>query len=240
MYSLGIKDTIQANFRKIWMEDYLLSLRKMHRHVPSSNLEQPYLKVGSIVLLNNSSKPRVSWFMVKIIEILRSEDNNVRVVRIQRADKSTTAAHVSKLYPLELVAVSTHAPSLEEEFVEGVDYEKVPSSNISEEEIPSDAESCVIEISETEVPVTLTDSTVDTGSIVLEDQEVLPGLPPIASIDLSTYDDLFASGGESNSGKPLKRIPKENPLSHTNMRPSRKAAECCKAFLKECHDSGDL
>ena len=212
----------------------------MHRHVPSSNREHPYLKVGSIVLLKNPFKPRVSWSMVKIIEILRSEDNNVRVVRIQRADKSTTAAHVSKLYPLELVAVSTHAPSLEEEFVEGVDYEKVPSSNISEEEIPSDAESCVIEISETEVPVTLTDSTVDTGSIVLEDQEVLPGLPPMASIDLSTYDDLFASGGESNSGKPLKRIPKENPVSHTNMRPSRKAAECCKAFLKECHDSGDL
>ena len=109
--SLEARDALQARFLKIWKTDYLLSLREAHKNSQVSPNVHPYLKVGSIVLLKNPFKARVFWTMARITEIIPSHDGQIRVVRIQRSDGTSTKAAVCNLYPLELEAISV--PTLE-------------------------------------------------------------------------------------------------------------------------------
>ena len=100
--SLVLRDHLQAKFREIWVESYLLSLRESHRFFTKEFTPHCYLKVGSIVLMSSPIKPRPFWNLVKIVEIMPSSDDNIRSVRVQRGDGSTFVAPISKLYPLEL------------------------------------------------------------------------------------------------------------------------------------------
>ena len=102
--SLEARDALQARFLEIWKTDYLLSLREAHKNSQVSPKVHPYLKVGSIVLLKNPFKARVFWTMVRIKEIIPSNDGKIRAVKIQRSDGTSTMAAVCNLYPLELEA----------------------------------------------------------------------------------------------------------------------------------------
>ena len=84
--SLEARDALQARFLEIWKTDYLLSLREAHKNSQVSPKVHPYLKVGSIVLLKNPFKARVFWTMVRIKEIIPSNDGKIRAVKIQRSD----------------------------------------------------------------------------------------------------------------------------------------------------------
>ena len=113
--SIEARDALQAKFTDIWMKDYLSSLRETHKNSQVSPKVHPFLKVGSIVVLKNPFKTRIYWTLVRIIEIMPSNDGQIRAVKIMRPDGSTTKSAVNNLYPLELEAISVPPrPSLDD------------------------------------------------------------------------------------------------------------------------------
>ena len=101
--SLDYIDAQYGKFKKLWYDQYLLSLREYHKNsFDTTYVSYLHLKPGAIVLLKKSFKLRPYWAFVKIIELLPCSDNKVRVVRIQRGVGAVTTASITHLYPLEL------------------------------------------------------------------------------------------------------------------------------------------
>ena len=82
-----------------WRHEYLISLREFHRI--SGNNHQT-IKVGDIVLVHDD-KPRYSWKLAIIDELIRRNDGLVRAANI-RSKTGTTNRPITKLHPLEITA----------------------------------------------------------------------------------------------------------------------------------------
>ena len=99
--SLTKRDLMLQNFRKIWNEAYLLSLREK-----SANAYKPpfvsKIKIGDIVLLRSPQKSRAFWPLGKVIDTILGDDGLVRSARVKRADGSIQLYSTCHLYPLEL------------------------------------------------------------------------------------------------------------------------------------------
>jgi len=59
------------------------------------------LKIGDVVLMMMSDSPQARWSLVRIVEVHKGADGNVRSAKIQVSDKSYVRPIV-KLCPLEL------------------------------------------------------------------------------------------------------------------------------------------
>ena len=108
--TLECRDTLLGKFIQLWHQQYLLGLREQYHHKIGDQSPQPspFLKVGSIVLLQTPSKSKPFWILVKIKELLPGADNQIRSVRITKPDGSESVASIQHLYPLELEVSQEH------------------------------------------------------------------------------------------------------------------------------------
>ena len=81
-------------------------------------------QVGRVCFMKVSGRPRPFWNLVKITEILKGRDGEVRVIRIKKSDGFITITSVENLYPLEL-----------QEEVESNLYPKTSDKDIELEEV---------------------------------------------------------------------------------------------------------
>jgi hypothetical protein len=87
---------------KVWYNDYLKNLRERKQY----HLQQPHNRshdtpnIGDIVLVFNDG-PRGSWQLAKIIDLIKSTDNQIRSAKIRVPSGAIWKRALSQLYPLE-------------------------------------------------------------------------------------------------------------------------------------------
>ena len=89
------------NFKKLWYEKYLLSLRERSRNVYQTSWENK-ATVGDIVLIKTPNKSRPFWTLGKILELVMGYDNKVRSVRLRQGNGKIEYHSISNLYPFEI------------------------------------------------------------------------------------------------------------------------------------------
>lgn len=94
-----LKDRLKAKkyFHDRWTNEYLLSLRELHKNNVGTWDNQ--IKKDDVVLIHNTS-PRLSWSLGRVLELLTGEDGVSRVARLKTATGETTR-DITLLYPLE-------------------------------------------------------------------------------------------------------------------------------------------
>ncbi|KAB7500291.1 Coagulation factor IX, partial [Armadillidium nasatum] len=86
--TLEQNENILENFRKLWFESYLLSLREHSRDLYQISWENK-IKVGDVVLIRSPVKPRPFWLLGKVLEVIIGYDNKIRSVKLRQAEKLT-------------------------------------------------------------------------------------------------------------------------------------------------------
>ena len=133
--TLEVQEEIFENFKKLWYECYLLSLREHSKNLYSSHWENR-IKVGDIVLIKAFNKPRPFWMMGKVLELIIGFDGNVRSVKLKQGNGSVEYHSICNLYPLELSV--THA--IRDDSSEVVDVNRSASSISVNNEISTESE----------------------------------------------------------------------------------------------------
>ena len=95
----NLQAEILRRFWSRWQHEYLTSLREFHRS--SGNNEQT-IKEGELVMVHDD-KPRNTWKLAIIEELIRGNDGLVRAANI-RTKNGRTSRPITKLYPLEVFA----------------------------------------------------------------------------------------------------------------------------------------
>ena len=99
--NVDLQEEILGNFKSLWHESYLLSLREHSRNLYQSGWENR-IKVGDIVLIKAFNKPRPFWMMGRVLELIIGHDNKVRSVRLKQGNGLVEYHSICNLYPLEL------------------------------------------------------------------------------------------------------------------------------------------
>ena len=99
--TLSKQETMFENFRRLWFENYLLSLREHDRRVYQSNWKNQ-VRVGEVVLIKTPNKARPFWNMGRILEIICGFDNKIRSVKLKQSNGRIEYHSICNLYPLEL------------------------------------------------------------------------------------------------------------------------------------------
>lgn len=97
----GLK--IRDEFKKMFIGQYLTSLRERHQHLPKQPRIQSHLKpkLGDIVQIKTDAKNRENWKIGKIVDLIKGTDGECRVARVEVEDSSTLTRSIGHLYPLE-------------------------------------------------------------------------------------------------------------------------------------------
>ena len=91
------------SFWKRWRKEYLLELRKAHRHYHSSGT--PQIAVGDVVVVYAEGQPRSHWKLGVIEQLMVGADGEVRAASVRVSNKgrsSTLCRPIQHLYPLEV------------------------------------------------------------------------------------------------------------------------------------------
>ncbi|CAJ0601339.1 unnamed protein product [Cylicocyclus nassatus] len=101
--ALEYSETVANKFWERWNTEYLTMLREIQqselRQSRHTALRDPI--VGEIVLIQQDFIPR-NWSYGKIVELLRSQDGQVRSVKLQLPNRHILHRPLTKIYPLEL------------------------------------------------------------------------------------------------------------------------------------------
>ena len=99
--TLELQEEIIENFKKLWYESYLLSLREHIRNLYQNSWENR-IKVGDIVLIKAINKPRPFWMMGKVLELVIGFDGKIRSFKLKQGNGSIEYHSICNLYPMEL------------------------------------------------------------------------------------------------------------------------------------------
>lgn len=99
--TLEVQEDAIVHFKKLWQEDYLLSLREYSRNMYQADWINK-IKVGDIVLIKIANKSRPFWLMGRVLEVIIGYDNKIRSVKLKRGDGLICQHSICHLYPLEL------------------------------------------------------------------------------------------------------------------------------------------
>ena len=112
--SLEAREKMISQFKDLWYEEYLLSLRSLYKNLYENNFENK-IKVNDIVLVKNPAKGRHHWRLGRVIELIYGADGKVRSVKLLKGDAKYRASErklelhsLSHLYPLELSITHDH------------------------------------------------------------------------------------------------------------------------------------
>ena len=84
------------HFWRRWKREYLPELTRRNKWQRKSKS----LKVGDLVLIKDTNCPRGSWPMARVVEVIESEDGEVRIVKIKTSEGEYTRPN-AKLCLLE-------------------------------------------------------------------------------------------------------------------------------------------
>ncbi|CAJ0595287.1 unnamed protein product [Cylicocyclus nassatus] len=102
--ALEFVEIISEEFWERWRVEYLTALRdiqvKNRRQPRHAKLKE--LTVGEIVLVEQENLPRGSWCYGKVLELIKSNDELVRSVKILMPNKHVWHRPLNKIYPLEI------------------------------------------------------------------------------------------------------------------------------------------
>ena len=107
-------ELLQVRFWNAWKSDYLQELTSFHFNLRARNKhDRKTPKVGEIVIVEDPNLSRNEWKMGKIVELIKSDDDKIRQVKIQPAtstqgDKRRNEfiyRSITHVYPLELRVV---------------------------------------------------------------------------------------------------------------------------------------
>lgn len=88
---------------KYWEHHYLLSLREREEKMKSAYRNTPRKPiVGEAVLMIDPKRERGTWKIGKILELITSQDGEIRLVKIKLMNGNLTIRLLSKIAPLEL------------------------------------------------------------------------------------------------------------------------------------------
>ena len=141
--SLDAREKIVAQFKDLWYEEYLLSLRSLYKNLYEVNFENK-IKMNDIVLIKNPAKGRHQWRLGRVMELIYGSDNKVRSAKILKGDENWRTKvrklelhSIGHLYPLELSITHNHVAESEidpellnlevEEFVDSSESNLGPS-----------------------------------------------------------------------------------------------------------------
>ena len=88
-------------FRRLWYEQYLLSLREYSRNLYQSSWTNR-IKCGDVVLIKLPNKPRPFWLLGKVIEVVVGYDNIIRSVKVKQSNGKVAHHSICNLFPMEL------------------------------------------------------------------------------------------------------------------------------------------
>ena len=101
LVSLEAREINFEKFKRLWYEEYLLSLRETYKDLYESKFCNK-IKLEDVVLIKNSLKPRPYWQLGRVIELFPGQDNKIRIVKIRLGNGSEQIHALNHLYPLEL------------------------------------------------------------------------------------------------------------------------------------------
>ena len=202
--SIAIRDSMLEEFKQMWYEEYLLSLREQCKNLHQIKFVNK-IRVDDVVLVRGpSTKKRPHWMLGRVLELIYGDDNNVRSVKLKRGDGAVQHHSISHLYPMELSLTHhfvTNSPS------SPIDEKRADSS----EKVTSQAEALVPEFEQ--------DST-NIDDCILEPEMV----PDFESVE-PAFDDLGVDLSDSHheadqAGSPLINVESVD-AEHPSGRPKR-------------------
>ena len=111
--SLSRREDTLEQFKTLWHEQYLLSLRENSRDVYSADWIDR-IKTNDIVLIGSPVDSRPFWKLGRVQELLTGSDGRTRCARVRRHDSTVEVYSISNLYPLELSTIPSPVVHLEE------------------------------------------------------------------------------------------------------------------------------
>lgn len=99
--TLQTREDVLDEFRDLWYQQYLLSLRETSKDVYQPIWEDK-IKIGDIVLISSPIKPRPLWSLGRVTKLFTGADGKTRSVELVRSDRTNGNYAISLLYPLEL------------------------------------------------------------------------------------------------------------------------------------------
>ena len=75
--SVALRDNMLAQFRELWYESYLLSLREHCRHLHEVDFHNK-IKVDDVVLVKQPQIPRPYWVLGRVLELIIGDDGKIR------------------------------------------------------------------------------------------------------------------------------------------------------------------
>merc|ERR1712121_9746 len=117
--SLEIREKTLLKFKRLWYEEYLLSLKESYRNLCDFNFANK-IKEGDIVLVKNPAKTRQHWVLGRVIELYPGSDGKVRNVKLLRGDADwekkgglkPELPSLQHLFPMELSITRPHTSPL--------------------------------------------------------------------------------------------------------------------------------
>ena len=111
--TLEHQENMYEEFKRLWYESYLLSLREHSRNLYQGSWENK-IKVGDVILVKQPFKSRPFWLLGRVLEIIIGYDNNIRSVKVKQSNGQTVLHSISNLYPLELsITHNDHSSKLD-------------------------------------------------------------------------------------------------------------------------------
>lgn len=99
--------TMVNQFKMMFINQYLTSLRERYRHSPKQPRVKSYKEpnIGRLVQIKGESKNRNTWKVGRIVRLIQSPDGHCRVAQVQVNDRIFTRS-IGHLYPLEVEEAS--------------------------------------------------------------------------------------------------------------------------------------
>ena len=98
--ALEERNKIFGQFRSLWHEAYLLSLRE--RGPGNIDSFSNKIRTNEIVTIKLPNKPRPEWAFGRVLELFHGNDGVVRSAKVLRGDGGEGIFSIKHLYPLEL------------------------------------------------------------------------------------------------------------------------------------------
>ena len=123
-------------FKRLWYESYLLSLREQSRNLYQSDWTNR-IKVGDVVLVKMIDRPRPFWLLGLVLEIVMGCDNIIRSVKLKRGDGQICHHSICHLYPIELSL--THSVSIDNLNLDNLPQDDVTNESDKTDQLNNDA-----------------------------------------------------------------------------------------------------
>ena len=134
--ALKNRDQIISEFKKLWHEEYLLSLREQCKDLHEIDFENK-IRVNDVVLVKGPPMvKRPFWKLGRVVELFPGDDGKIRSVKVKRSDGEIALHSLCHLYPMELSL--THAYNGSKVASEPDQLSNVEDNILDESEVRSD------------------------------------------------------------------------------------------------------